>query len=582
MLAAQPLRLSLVAALLALGLSAQDATPAPTLSPAPPSLMQQFDVAVASLEVLQFLPAGPGAARVDVVLGGQARRLDLHLHDVRSPQFRLFERLAGGGLQGVPVPPCVTYRGVLVGDAGSEVAATIDGGSITAFLRTGAGELWVVQPVRQVVPSAGAALHIVFRGLDGVPLPTSCGVQVPTLPVPPVGGQDAVYACDMAIEADYPFYQLNGSSTTNTQNDVTGIVNAMDVIYQRDVQVALQISQLIVDSAPDPYTTSIPNTLLAQFQSRWNTTYAGVVRDVAHLFTGRNIGAASGGVIGIAIVGTVCNLGSAYGLSQSRFSANYAYRVGVTAHELGHCFGASHCNAYSPCNIMCSGIGGCSNNPSAFGPTEQNQIIAYRQTVGCLPLQLSMPVITGATPTSVATINPPQVTLTGTGFTGTTSINVGPTWVTSGIQVVSDTQLRFTPPAGLPLAFQLVSAVNSAGTSNNWPLLYTEANPCEIVVPTVVIGGNTMTWSMGGRAHDLGVLLISITNTTSPWLGFPLLDGAAILWQGGLDASGLATYSFPVPAQVLNGLRGYFQMIDIGPPLTVQSVSAIKSTLILF
>ncbi len=182
----------------------------------------------------------------------------------------------------------------------------------------------------------------------------------------------------------------------------------------------------------------------------------------------------------------------------------------------------------------------------------------------------------------MATVNPVQVTLTGSGFTGTTRIDVGPTWINSGIQVVSDTQLRFYPPPGLALGFQFVQVTNAAGTSNAWPLLYTETTPCQVLVPTVVIGGNTLTWTMGGRAGDFGVLLLSLGNATTPWLGFPLMAGSGILWQGGLDARGMASYSFPIPPQVLNGIRGYFQMVDIDPTLTVRSVSSIPSTLVLF
>ncbi|MDO8349169.1 MAG: M12 family metallo-peptidase [Planctomycetota bacterium] len=567
----------LLASAIALG---QNDLVAPPVLPAPPVLLQQFDVMAGTVQHLQVPNGQPNAALIDVVFAGVVQRLDLVPHEVRAPGFQLFERTATG-LQLLPTPPCATYRGAIVGDAGSEIAATIAGGSVTAWARTGAGDLWIVQPVRDVQPNAGPGVHVVFRSIDSANMPEHCGVVGAAAAAPQAILQDVLYACQLAIEADYPFFQLNGSNTTNTQNDVTGIVNAMDVIYRRDVQIAMVVSQLIVDSAPDPYTSSVPGTLLNQFGSRWNTTYAGVARDVAHLFTGRNMAAASGGVVGLAFLSVVCNIGNAYGVSQSRFTANAAYRVGVTAHEIGHNFGAGHCDASPPCNIMCSGIGGCTNNPTAFGVGEQNQIIAYRQSVSCLALLPTTPVITSVLPLSIKTFRPPLVTLTGTGFTGVTILHVGNQFVNNGISILSDTQLRFTPPRGMPLGAQVVNATNSAGTSNNAVLLYTAANPCEISVPGAVLGGNTLTWDLGGWNGDFAFLVISLVNTTTPWQGYPLLDGFSVIWSGGLDARGMASYSIPIPAGVLNGLRAYTEMIDItGSTLTVRSVSGISSTLV--
>ncbi|MCA8975329.1 MAG: IPT/TIG domain-containing protein [Planctomycetes bacterium] len=544
--------------------------------------MSLFDVSAATVQSLD-LPdaANPPEMSVEVVLAGQPVNLALAQYDVRSPAFQLIENGLGGPRL-LPTPACVTYRGAILGDLGSSVAATYTGGSITAYLRTGTGELWVVQPVNEVQPTAGPGLHIVFRGMDSVQLPVRCGVNTPSLPAPTVPGLDVLYEAEIAIEADYPFFQLNGSSTTNTTNDVTGIVNAMNIIYERDVDIRLTVSQLIVNTSADPYSTNIAGTLLTQFRNNWNATHGSVARDFAHLFTGRNIGAASGGTIGVAYVGVVCNLGSAYGISQNRFTSNYGRRVAVTAHEIGHNFGAGHCDSASPCYIMCSGLGGCNNNVSLFSPSAQNQIIGFRQTLACLTTITSPPTISSLSPTSVNTANPVPVVITGSGFVGATRVNIGSTWLAvGGFQVLSDTQLRFTPPQGLALGFHLVNVVNSAGTSNSVSLSFTAADPAELVVPSVVLGGTTATWTMGGWNGDLGYLVISLVGTSSPWLTFNLLDNPTVLWQGLLDARGMATYSFPVPAGVFNGLRVYTQLIDIRiSPLGVRSLSPIKSTLI--
>jgi len=557
--------------------AAQDSsTTAPQVLPAPPTLMQLFDVSVATLQSLTVPAGSPGKADVDMVLAGRLVRFSVVLEDVRTPNFQLYEKGAQG-MQLMPRPACVTYRGGIVGDPGSEVAATIAGGSIKVLARTGNGDLWVVQPVREVQPNAAPALHIVFRGADSVATPFQCGVQGANLPVPSPVGVDVLHVADMAIEADFPFFQLNGSNSTNTQNDITSVVNAMNVIYERDVDIRLVVSQVIVNTTTDAYTTTSAGTLLNQFRSRWNTVNAGIPRDFAHLFSGRNL---NGGTIGVAFLGVVCNFGNAYGLSQSRFSSNFSLRVGVTAHEIGHNFGAGHCNNSPPCRIMCSGINACGGGVTAFGPSAQNQIIGYRQSVGCLSQVSTQPVITGVSPTQLKTANPALVTVTGTGMTGVTHATVGST-IVPNVQVIGDTQARFIPPTGLNLGLQLFNLTNATGTSNTSALFYNLANPAELVVPGAVIGGNTVTWRMGGWNNDFGILVISLTGTTSPWMGWPLVNNPVIFWQGGLNSLGMATYSFPVPSMTLSGLTVYTQLLDIiGGTLTLRSSSTVKSTLI--
>ncbi|MCR9248443.1 MAG: M12 family metallo-peptidase [bacterium] len=548
---------------------------AATVRPAPPSLMSQFDVAAATVQTL-VVPAGsPDSVDVTVVMGGQPLTFRLVKHDVRAPNYQLFES-GSDGLVPLPRPECVTYRGYIEQDPGSEVAATVEGGSVEIFARLGSGDVWAVQPVREVQPTAGPALHIIYRAGDSVAPPRQCGVKVNKLPVPAGIGEDMLYLCELACEADYPFFQRNGSNTTNTQNDITGIVNAMNVIYERDVDVRFVITQIVVNSSPDPYTTTSAGTLLNQFGSRWNTVYGGIQRDVAHLFTGRNI---QGGTIGIATVGTVCNVGSAYGLSESRYTGNFTLRVSLTAHECGHNFGAGHCNSSPPCHIMCSGNGGCST-PTLFGTSARNQIISYRQSVSCLQQQQTAPVISSVSQVTIPTVQPPQVTVTGSGFLGAQYVTVGSTQVT-GLQVVNDTTLRFFPPWGEPLGFVQFTVTTGVGTSNGATLWYQDSNPADLIVPSAVIGGNNMEWRMGGVQNDFCFLVLSLQSTTSPWMGWQLVDAPIIFWTGGLDARGIAVETFPVPANTLSGLRVYSQLIDIiDGTLNVRSLSGVESTII--
>lgn len=575
--------LAAVAAWAPVGIAQVPSSPAPASALLPPAWLQAFAVHAGTVQSLQ-VPAAPGAlVGIDVVLAGQQVTLELQPFDVRSPSFQLWTRTAQG-LVAVPAPAATTWRGRLVGEPGSAVAATLAGGRLTAWVQRAGGDVWIVQPTSTAIAGAPAASHVVFRAADGAATNGQCGVTAPAQPVVQGGGGvDVLYECELALEADHPLFLWNGSSVAATQNDVLGIVNAVDLIYRNDVQVDLVVGQLIVDVVPDAYTTSNASALLTQFQNHWNAVHGAIPRDVAHLFSGRSIGAASGGTVGIALVGVVCDTGNGYGLSETHWSNNYAYRVTVTAHELGHNFNASHCDGQPACSIMCSIVGGCAANPGTFSPPERAQIIAWRQASACLAVQPTLPVVTLATPNHVATVDPPLVTLDGSGFVGTTAVTVGGQAVTAGLTVLSDTQLRFAPPIGLPLGSQTVTVTNPAGTSNAVPLTYEASNPCRVLVPPAIFGGASLTWRMGGWPSDYGFLGLSIVDTTTPWLGQPLLDGFLLLWHGGLDAQGMANFTVTVPPGLLTGFTVHSQLLDVDPTTnSLRSVSSLAGTWIVF
>ncbi|MGY8757528.1 MAG: zinc-dependent metalloprotease family protein, partial [Phycisphaerales bacterium] len=80
----------------------------------------------------------------------------------------------------------------------------------------------------------------------------------------------------------------------------------------------------------DPYTATDAGTFLDQFRTEWNNNQGSVQRDVAHLFTGKNL---SGGTIGIAWLGVVCdNYG--YGLVESDCCGSFGCTTDLSAHEL--------------------------------------------------------------------------------------------------------------------------------------------------------------------------------------------------------------------------------------------------------
>ncbi|MFN3240023.1 MAG: M12 family metallo-peptidase [Planctomycetota bacterium] len=550
---------------------------------APPNLLALFEVGAGTLQSLS-LPGSPqDSLRVPVVLGGVPYTLALAPHDVRAANFQLFERTAQG-LVLHPTPDCVTFRGSLVEQPNARVAATVVDGTLEGMVflpPTGPGlngETWVVQPVRRVDPRASASLHIVFRATDTNPLPYQCGTDTTGLSVAtPVGSPDYTAVCEIAIEADRQFWQWNNNSVTQTQNDVTSVMNQVDFIYDRDCDTTFLVTSLIVTTTT-VYTTNDSSALLSQFSNYWNTNNASIQRDIAHLFTGRNL---TGSTIGVAYLGVICSQTNGYGLSQSDFTNNFNSRVGLTCHELGHNFGAPHCNGNSPCYIMCSGLGGCSNNVTLFSPAVAAQIDSAAHAASCMPPPATAPVLTSASTPTVTTFAPGSVTLQGSGLLTVDSYTVGGQTSTSGIVVVSDTALSVAMPQGTALGPTTITVSNPLGTSNALTVDYVVTQPPKLRATTLVPStGGIASYDFGGTPGNQWFLVLGILPQTAPLQGFDLLANPLLLSFGTFSAPlGIENWSVPVPAG-LGVLQFYFQVLEGDPSGVATGVSNLTTTIL--
>lgn len=354
-----------------------------------------FDVSAFTVDALD-VPESIGAdLAVGVVLDGVETSLLLRRHSLRADSFQL---LVDDGQRLVPAAaePPMTFAGQAIQLAGGELGevgrarASIRGGSLWAVVRFNDGREFSVQPVADAIPGFDPAYHVVTRSADVVAGDWSCGTGA----LPGLGsgelapkGQNQLFGTglkitEIAVDADVEYYAANASSVATTLFDIEKVLNGVEGIYESDVGITYEVTSLVVRTAePDPYTTTDPNDLLGQFDSTWSASFGSVQRDIAHLFTGKNL---DGSVIGIARLSSICSTSQGYGLSQSKFSGNLASRVGLTSHELGHNWSAQHCDGAGDCFIMCSGIGGCAGSVTAFGQGEQDQIIAFKNTRTCL------------------------------------------------------------------------------------------------------------------------------------------------------------------------------------------------------
>jgi len=550
---------------------------------APPSLLSQFDVSAGTLQTLSVRPTNQNTLKVSVVLGGMTRTMSLSLHDVRAPGFQLYERNASGLLP-LPTPPCVTYRGVLLEEPATRVAATVINGTVEALVHrppTGPntlGQTWVVQPLRRVQPSASASLHIVYQATDSNPMPHQCGTDTTGIqPSTSTAMPDVPVTCEIAIEADRQFWQWNGNNVNQTQNDITNVMNQVDFIFDRDCDVTFAIMTIVVTTT-NVYTTNDPTGLLTEFQANWNANYTSVHRDVAHLFTGRNL---SGSTIGIAYLSTVCSQSNGYGLSQSDFTSNFNSRVGLTCHELGHNFSAPHCNGNSPCYIMCSGLGGCNNNLTLFGPSAAAQISGFASSSSCMPPPPTIPVINSVNPSNVTVFIPGAVTLTGSGFLDVSSCTIGGQPTTSGLTLISDTIMAISMPPSTTLGPTTISVTGSLGTSNTVSVNYVVTQPPKMqTTPLIPPTGGTAVLDFAGTPNNQWFLVVGLTPTTSPFQGFDLLASPLLLTLGVFNNPiGIESLSLPVPPGI-GPLQFYLQVLEGNASGAATGVSNLTLTIL--
>ncbi len=324
----------------------------------------------------------------EVPIEGMIFTLMLSPHSVRSPAYQVLVQGEDGSLVEVDPGPVRTMRGVVLEVLGSGVAASMLEDGLYARVEFPTGDVYWVEPIATRVDGAAVDEYVVVHSDDVLETDGRCGLDENELgnPAQPFDGGDPLaggdcepdlYVAELGCDSDVEYFNRWGS-VSNVENRINAVINFMNIQYEGDVGITHAISALIVRTAePDPYSSTDSFTLLGQFRSEWISNQAGVPRDLAHLFTGKNL---NGNIIGIAwTLGAVCEFFNQYCLSQSDYNGNFLCATDLSAHELGHLWNADHCGCSN--HTMNSFIT-CANQ---FHPTFTiPQIVAYRNGLSCL------------------------------------------------------------------------------------------------------------------------------------------------------------------------------------------------------
>jgi hypothetical protein len=332
--------------------------------------------------------------------------LILSPHDIRGLPYSAEETSDSGITQPVEVAEVHTYKGTVAGLAKSEVRFSIHDDSVEGIILT-PKEWYFVEPMRNYDRSAIASDMVVYRASDiQAEAIGTCGtvladriskarelINAPDetlgLEVPPImeaGG--SIQVADVATEADYEYVTAMGGST-GANTSILEILNQVDGIYQSQLSISLRVTyQHTWATSGDPYSSTVPSTMLTEFKNYWESNFRSNTYDLAHMWTGRDM---DGSVVGIAYLNVVCAAPSySYGVSQILPSAPGKYIL--SAHEIGHNFGATHPDQASPVPTGCSNtiMNSSVGTGTTFCPFSQSEIGTHlTQYSSCMAAQAS-------------------------------------------------------------------------------------------------------------------------------------------------------------------------------------------------
>ncbi|KAL0964801.1 hypothetical protein UPYG_G00329130 [Umbra pygmaea] len=154
---------------------------------------------------------------------------------------------------------------------------------------------------------------------------------------------------ELVLVVDYLRYTYMNKNQTAVREEMVQLANLLDGYYEQlNIRIVLVGLEIFMDANPFSV-NGAPGDVLGSFVSwRKNVLLPLIRNDDAQLIVGQS-GAYSGGILGMAFVGTVCSASSAGGIVVYS-KHNLAYVSTIVAHEMGHNLGMNHDNTRCNCN----------------------------------------------------------------------------------------------------------------------------------------------------------------------------------------------------------------------------------------
>lgn len=368
--------------------------------------------------------------RISIHTERRSLELDLEPHDLRAEGYRAEETLDGGARVPVLNESYVrTFKGRVRGNRDAQARFTIDEDSFEGSILTPA-ERYYVEPASRYLPSAEPSEFLFYKASDVIETePLTCGLSLHekvSEAADQLGEVESIASAtqsagtvtpdalttpleaELATEADFEYVTALGGAV-NANNEILSIMNQVEGVYQTEIGLSFKIVfQHTWATSADPYTATDPVLAIKEFTNYWNTNFPNVVRDVAHMWTGKNLT----NTAGLAWTGVACKSpASAYGLSERVVPAPQKFVL--PAHEIGHNFNASHTDGTAGCaNTIMQSVS-TDSSVLSFCQTSRDQITAF---INANPSCLS------PAPACTFSISPTSASFPSAGGTGTVAV----------------------------------------------------------------------------------------------------------------------------------------------------------------
>jgi len=328
------------------------------------------------------------------VVPGATARVRLVAHQVYAAGAKVYAITKRGRVQ-VPRSRRMHFWGRAEGDRQIRVMVSLDPGSgeVHGLVLSPQGSF----EIEPVVGSQGKRVELrdVRRRLAerGVTPRLGCGFDELAEPFPAEADAtsssitaqalSSLYTATVAVDTDNELMlQKFGDDTTAATNYIADLMAAMNVMYERDLNVRLVqgTTFLRVSTTPDPYTVQDsggagPNEL-NDFRSYWMANYGSISRALAMLLSGRSPSSSSAS--GIAFLAGLCSTNVGYSFNEV-FKIDYlAGDAKLVGHELGHNFGSPHTHCYNPPIDHCyNGESGCYTGVEECPSSGSGTVMSY-------------------------------------------------------------------------------------------------------------------------------------------------------------------------------------------------------------
>jgi hypothetical protein len=327
---------------------------------------------------------------------GDRRTVAIRRRSVYATEARIFV-VSGQEARAIPRSKHVHFIGTVDGDPESGVLVILDpstGGLTGMSLVDGTSH--------DLIPAAGGgagemlllATHERLGNLDpdfacgeesldasARPFPGFRAAETPA-PATSGGSLEAVIGVDTDTEL---LSQKFSNNTSDAANYVADLFAAMNVMYERDLDLTLLQGTTFLRTGSDPYDvnsgSSAGTAELSEFGNYWKANYSSVDRALAAMLSGKS--PSSNSASGIAWLGSLCSTSTGYSFSKV-FKLNYlSGDAKLVGHEIGHNFGSPHTHCYDPPVDHCYNYGGCYAGPTSCPSGGPGTIMSYCHRIGC-------------------------------------------------------------------------------------------------------------------------------------------------------------------------------------------------------